>query len=370
MTEFAHPLFLFLLLFIPILIGIRVRRRVHSAIEYSSILQDWDLQPSFRQRVSFLPFTLFILSLAISILALARPRKGNEQTVVDSEGIAIELVVDRSSSMNAWDFQLDGQRVDRLAAIKDVAAKFVLGEEESVQLFKQRENSPRGRIADRIGLITFAGFADAITPPSLDHRFLVRKLEQASIVSSRNEDGTAIGDALSLAVEKLQSLKTKSGDPIKSKVVILLTDGENTRGEVEPLDAAELAKQFGVKVYTIGVGTKGQAPVPVSRTRSGQIMVEYVQVNIDEETLKSIANSTGGLYFRATDTDSLAKIYQQIDELEKTEFVSEDFVSYREWSVEPFRLAGWKMPPILSIAVVLLCLSVLLSRTVFRELQA
>ena len=371
MVGCANPVFLWLLLSVPLLAWIRFRFRKPSSIDYSSVMDRLNLQPSLRQRLAFIPFFLFLASLAAAIVALARPQRADQETIIHSEGIAIELVVDRSSSMNALDFELDDRRVDRLSAIKDVAITFVLGgKHQDVSPLDPLASPSQGRIGDRIGLIRFAGFADAVTPLSMDHRFLVKELSRTKIVDRREEDGTAIGDALSLAVEKLQSLKSSLDDPIKSKVVILLTDGENTRGDIDPEYAAELAKQYGMKVYTIGVGTKGRAPVPVRRTRSGQIIVEYVEVNIDEVTLKSIAEKTGGQYFRATDTTSLAQIYDQIDQLEKTEFTSEEFVSYREWAIEPFRWHGFSMPPILAIASVLLTLSVLLSHTVFRELTA
>ena len=190
------------------------------------------------------------------ILSLARPRHGREQTIIESEGIAIQMVVDRSGSMRALDFKIENQHVDRLTAIKNVANKFVLGEDDSDTL--------PGRISDLIGLITFAGYADATTPLTLDHTFLMAQLDNTRIVSQRREDGTAIGDAISLAVEKLNSLDQRQQEKIESKVIILLTDGENTAGEVEPMQAAELAAAMGIKVYAIGVGTKGRAPFPRS----------------------------------------------------------------------------------------------------------
>ncbi len=184
--------------------------------------------------------------------------------------------------MQALDFELAGEPVDRLTAIKDVAGKFVNGGE-----------SLEGRFSDLIGLITFAGFADSLTPPTLDHSYLTSQLQHAEIATDRSEDGTAIGDAIGLAIEKLADLdrgsqksdvdESASQRQIKSKVVILLTDGENNAGELDPLPAAELAKAMGIKIYTIGVGTKGQAPVPVFDPFSNRQVLRMMQVNIDED---------------------------------------------------------------------------------------
>ena len=197
------------------------------------------------------------------IIAMARPREGREHTMVHSEGIALEMVVDRSSSMTAMDFRLDGTNVDRLTAIKNVAGRFVAGDPtDDGRSDDSISGTLSGRVSDLVGLIAFARYADAITPPTLDHAFLTSQLESIQIETRRQEDGTAIGDAISLAVEKLDSMDKRKQEKVKSKVIILLTDGENTAGEVDPISAAELATTLGIKIYTIGVGTKGRAPVP------------------------------------------------------------------------------------------------------------
>ncbi len=256
--------------------------------------------------------------------------------------------MDRSGSMRALDFKIDGTHVDRLTAIKNVASKFVMGDEETAA------GSLPGRISDLIGLITFAGYADALTPLTLDHHFLVDQLKRTEIVNRRAEDGTAIGDAISLAVDKLSTLEKRQESEIKSKIVILLTDGENTAGEIDPMQAAELASTLGIKIYTIGVGTKGRAPIPVRRSASGQILVQYEFVNIDEKTLRTIAETTGGQYFRATDTTSLESIYEEIDQLEKTKVETQQFVDYKELAIQSFRLSGYPVPPLLLVALCLL----------------
>jgi len=186
------------------------------------------MTPTLRQKLLWLPKVLFLLALLFLVISLARPREGREQTITQSEGIAIEMVVDRSGSMRALDFKIAGEHVDRLTAIKNVAGKFVMGDE-----------SLDGRFSDLVGLITFAGYADGVTPPTLDHGFLTSSLNQTEI---------AIGDAIALAVEKLNALDENRDDKVKSKIIILLTDGENTAGDLEPVAAAELAQTLGIKI--------------------------------------------------------------------------------------------------------------------------
>jgi len=363
---FHHPWFLLLLPLVPIA-GWRLWvAGSESAVTFSSAAALWNARPTWRQRLLWLPPSLTLAAMTLMILALARPRLGREQTIINSEGIAIEMVVDRSGSMRALDFEIDGARVDRLTAIKNVAAQFVIGDEDADQ-----ENALPGRVSDLVGLIVFAGYADAITPPTLDHSFLVAELNKTNIVSrsQRSEDGTAIGDAISLAVDKLNSLDQRQRKKVKSKVIILLTDGENTAGEVEPLEAAELAKAMDIKIYTIGVGTKGKAPFPIRRTRDGRMVVQYQFVNIDEKTLREIADATSGKYFRATDTESLESIYDEIDQLEKTSVETEQFVDYRELAVQPARLAGYRVPALLIIAFLLLATRSILSHTILKQLS-
>jgi Ca-activated chloride channel family protein len=354
---FGSPWLLLLLLLLP-LIGWRLLRRDgQSVVTLSALPMAADLPRTVRQRLVWLPSALTWLALTLLIVAVARPRHGREQTIASEDGIAIELVVDRSSSMQALDFNIDGRPVDRLTAVKNVAAEFVEG-----------TGTLPGRGSDLIGLITFAGYADNQTPLTLDHRFLVQQLFEAQIVNRRQEDGTAIGDALALAVEKLASLDRRQENEIPSKVIILLTDGENTAGEIEPLEAADLAKTLGFRVYTIGVGTQGMAPVPAVNPFTGRQMTQMVRVNIDERTLRQIAARTGGRYFRATDTESLENIYAEIDALEKVEVESRSFVDYREWAVQPLQTRWGTLPPLLLCVLGLLSLRVLLQSTWLRRL--
>ncbi|MEZ6124530.1 MAG: VWA domain-containing protein [Planctomycetaceae bacterium] len=349
------PWFLLLLITVPWMAYRLFGRRERPAIGFSSVALPAELPKTLRQRLLWVPGALTLLSSVLVIAGLARPQEGRHQTISTSDGIAIELVVDRSGSMRAMDFKIDGEHVDRLTAIKNVAGKFVMGGDDLT-----------GRISDLIGLISFAGYADAQTPPTLDHSFLVAQLNQTQIVTRRDEDGTAIGDAVSLAVEKLTALDSRNEQKVKSRIIILLTDGENTAGNLEPIQAAELAQTLNIKIYTIGVGTQGQAPMPV-RDVFGREAIQWVPVNIDEATLKKVAELTNGRYFRATDTDSLEQIYAEIDALEKTAVESQQFTDYLELAIQSGRFGRIGVPPILLVAFVLLTVRIILQQTLLRE---
>ena len=201
---FNNPWFLLLLLIVPVVAWRLWRPTRASAISFSSTRFVRGLRPTWRQRLAWLPAALAVAAIAIAIVALARPRAGREQTIVDSEGIAMEMVVDLSGSMQAMDFQINGQHVDRLTAIKNVAGHFIQGDDPS-----RKKSGLAGRTSDLIGLITFARFADAILPPTLDHAFVMDQLNNTQIATRPSDDGTAIGDAISLAVEKLTRLDSK-----------------------------------------------------------------------------------------------------------------------------------------------------------------
>lgn len=373
MSLFQSPHFLWLLTLVPLVAWRRFARREEGAVSFSSLNWTDALPRTLRQRLMWVPDVLLLIALALLIIALARPREGRERTVTQSEGIAIELVVDRSGSMRAMDFRIDGERVDRLTAIKNVVGKFVLGSEAAGESrfgeeSKLTGSKLTGRFNDLVGLAAFAGYADAVTPPTLDHRFLIASLNDTRIVNRRNEDGTAIGDAIALATEKLNALDARQEEKIKSKIIILLTDGESNAGSLEPVEAAELAAAIGIKVYTIGVGTRGEAPVPVIDPFTGRTVFQSMPVNIDEATLQQIAEITDAESFRATDTDSLEAIYAAIDELEKTKVESQQFVDYRELAVQPW-LASWiRLPPILALVLASLVARILLGSLWLREL--
>lgn len=363
----------FLLLLVPVaLIAWRMLLpKKWAAVGFSDTTQTQKISGGIKAKLMWLCPVLKVLALVLLVVCLARPQSGIEKTKIFTEGIAIEMVLDRSSSMEALDFTLDNQRVNRLAAIKSVATRFIEGDKAL--------NLP-GRQHDMIGMITFARYADNLCPLTLDHSYLVHKIDEIQIVNTQDEDGTAIGDALGLAVERLDALKDEKKpdgtNRIKSKIIILLTDGDNNAGDLAPLDAAELAKAHGIKVYTIGVGTQGMAAVPFIDAFTGKPAIDpftgaratrMVPVRIDEATLKKIAKLTGGEYFRATDTQSLEKIYTTIDKLEKTVIQQRKYAEYRELSVKPFRLYDYTFPPLLLIAFALLGVEALLGNTWLRK---
>jgi len=310
----ASPYALSLLLFVPLLLALRQRQQHTVAVRYSSIADLTALSPSLATRLRWLLPLLRTLALVLCILALARPQRGIEAIKVSSEGIAILMVVDISGSMAALDLQVDGRQSSRLDAVKQTFRTFVQG---------GSHKNLTGREGDLIGMVTFARYPDSVCPLTLDHNTLLSLLEQIEIVTSPDEDGTAIGEALALGVERLKD------STAKSRVLLLLTDGVNNAGDTEPRQAAQIAKALGIKVYTIGAGTRGVAMVPV-RSPSGQTVLQRMRVDIDEPMLTDIATLTGGQYFRATDGAALQAIYPEIDRLEKTTNVTEHYQQYAE----------------------------------------
>ncbi len=353
--------FLLLLLVLPLIWWRRMRAPRRVAVAFSSVelMRQAGVPWAIRLR-SIVPL-LRGLALVLLIISIARPRKADERTQVFTDGIAIQLVLDRSGSMRAMDFQVDGKRADRLTAVKNVVEGFVSGVDDLP-----------GRPNDLIGLITFASFADSISPLTLDQDYLVGAVRQTTVASETEGSGTALGDAVALGVERLHRLSDRkdlrSGDrQIKSRVMILLTDGESNAGEIDPITAAEMAAAFDIKIYTIGAGTdRGMAPIPVTDPFSGRQVLRNMPVSIDEETLDRIADITGGAYFRATDTDSLTDIYGRIDELEKTDIEQRRYSQYSELSLEPMRLGRFTLPALLPIVFVLLGLELVLAHTRFR----
>ncbi len=236
---------------------------------------------------------------------LARPQKGVEESKLVGEGIDIVLVIDVSGSMRAEDFQIAGESYNRLHIVKAVVKDFI-----------------KGRSNDRIGIVVFAGRPYTLCPLTLDYGWLIQNLDRAKI--GMLEDGTAIGTAIATGCNRLRE---SSAD---SKVLILLTDGRNNTGRISPETAANLAKTLNVKIYTIGAGTKGMAPYP-SRDLFGNKIYQPVKIEIDDESLTQVAQETGGRYFRATDTENLRQIYDDIDKMEKTEIETPQYLEYKEF---------------------------------------
>ena len=360
--SFHEPSVWFLLLLgvLPILWWGRRGGRRRGAISFSSVSHLALVGSSWAVRLRWSMTALRNAALVVLIVCLARPQKANEHTRVFTEGIAIQLIIDRSGSMLAMDFDRDGREATRLEAVKVVVEKFIKGS----------DNLP-GRPDDLVGLITFATWADSLSPMTLDHDHLVEAVRRTEVSASEQDRATAIGDAIALGVERMKSMETDLGGDrrIKSNIMILLTDGESNAGDIDPITAAKMAAAFDIRIYTIGAGTnRAWAPVPTTDPFSGRRIMRRVPVSIDERTLQEIAEITGGEYFRATDTDSLADVYARIDELERTEIEQRRYTDYREASVEAITLAGVTLPPLLAVAVVLLGIEVLLRNTRFRML--
>lgn len=312
MIEFLYPALLGLLGLVPLLAFWKGRKGRAAALRFSSVSVARRVAGPRRTRAGRWQAALRLLVLALLIVTVARPRLTHASTEVEASGVDILLAVDVSSSMEAMDFEIGGQPTDRLDVVKRVVATFI----------EERPN-------DRIGLVAFAGRPYLVSPLTLDHEWLRQRL--ASLRIGMVEDGTAIGSAIASSVNRLREQEAKS------KLVILLTDGMNNAGKVAPLTAAEAAETLGIKVYTIGAGTRGEAPVPVEDA-FGRRRVVMARVDIDEETLAEVARMTGGEYYRATDTDSLARIYDEINRLETTTRTIRKFSHHEElylWMLLP-----------------------------------
>jgi Ca-activated chloride channel family protein len=324
---FAYPWILWLLLVIPLLVVwyFFKGRKSFASVKYSSVKILSNAPKTIRERLRHFPFVLRMIAVGLLIIALARPQSFTSGENVNTEGIDIAMVLDISGSMLAEDL-----KPNRLNAAKEVIDNFI-----------------KGRTSDRIGLVVFAREAFTQCPLTIDYHVLRNLLSQ--IHSGMIEDGTAIGNAIANGVNRLKESNAKS------RIIILLTDGVNNSGEVDPISAAEIAKTFGIRIYTIGVGSRGEAPYPV-KTPFGT-RYQMVPVEIDENVLNQISNITGGEYFRATNTKALEEIYKKIDKLEKTKI---EITSYRN-AKELFY--GW-----LGGGVFFLLMELGFSRTIFRKI--
>ncbi len=324
---FAEPLFLYLLIAIPAMIAFYVFKQQKT----SASLRMPGLQPfagsviTFRHYLRHVLFAFRAIAVTLLIIVLARPQTTDKFQDMSTEGIDIVLTLDISGSMLARDF-----RPDRLEASKNVATEFI-----------------SGRPYDRIGLVVFSGESFTQCPLTTDHAVLINLLRE--IQSGMIEDGTAIGNGLATAVNRIKDSEAKS------KVIILLTDGVNNRGEIAPATAAGIAKTYGIRVYTIGVGTQGVAPYPVQTPYGMQY--QDMQVEIDEAILRDIAQTTGGKYFRATDNNKLVQVYNEIDKLEKSK------IDVRQLS----RKYEKYLFPALA-AFCLLVIEIVMKNTIFRNL--
>jgi Ca-activated chloride channel homolog len=348
--RFESPYAFLLMLLIPLIIWLRFYRKGATALRFSSIAIASKAGRSWRQRLMRLPDLLRIIAIVLFIIALARPQSGLEQIREINKGIAIEMVLDRSGSMGA-ELEYSGGIMTRLDAVKKVFEEFVIGNNQGLE----------GRPDDLIGMIIFARYPDTICPLTLAHGALPEFLKGVSLVQDKEEDGTAIGDALALAAARLETAENalkgqkgvSTGYKIKSKVIVLLSDGENNYGKRTPEEAAALAAKWGIKIYTISI--TGGETVQSIQTPFGVYKVPVMQ-QVDTSELSAIAEKTGGFYREAKDVESLREIYKEIDKMEKSEIESVRFVDYKErflW----YALSG----------LILIILETSLRTTIFRK---
>lgn len=299
---FVNPQFFWLFLLLPLLVVWQWfwRKKETPSVLFSSLQGIQEIQ-TWRTQFRFILFVLRLLAISFLIIALARPRSSSEisKTKV-TEGIDIILAIDVSESMLAMDL-----KPNRIEALKRVASQFI-----------------RDRVSDRIGIVVYSGESYTKVPATTDKNIVLQSLSE--IKHGEIEDGTAIGMGLGTAINRLKDSKTKS------KVIILMTDGVNNTGVIDPLSASELAKQYGIRVYTIGIGTNGKALSPIAYNPDGSWQYGMVPVEIDEKLLTQIAQTTGGHYFRATDNRKLVQIYTEIDKLEKSKIEELKYYQYQE----------------------------------------
>ncbi|MGK0188226.1 MAG: Ca-activated chloride channel family protein [Verrucomicrobiales bacterium] len=354
--NFQFPWAFLLLALLPLVWWLRGKLvgKKRGAIRFSWTSNAAKAGQSLRQRLSFIPGMLRLLAIVLVVVAIARPQKGLEKVRDLNKGIAIEMVVDRSSSMGA-EMVYDGQRMTRLDVVKKVFETFVLGDGDDLN----------GRSSDLVGMISFARYADTVCPLTLAHGALPRFLETVHLAQPRSEeDGTAIGDAVALAAARLKTAEEVMAKQapdrtdrynIESKVMILLTDGQQTAGDREPLAAAKLAKDWGIKIYTIAVG--GAEAIQSRDTIFGSFLSGMQGQQMDTRTLRAIAEETGGRFFEAQNAEALKEVYAAINELERSEIESIRFMDYRELFL-PFALA----------ALLLVALEIGLNCTLFRKI--
>lgn len=330
MFIFRDPIIILLILLIPPVVLYFLSRKSGPTFTFSSKELIDGFKPTMRTRFSKIPLFFRGAAFVLIILALARPQSMSEGTKTISEGVDIVLVLDTSTSMLAEDFRLGATRLNRFDVVRDVVKEFV-----------------QKRKDDRIGMVAFAGRAYTVSPLTTDYGWLNENLDRVSI--GMIEDATAVGSAIASACNRLRTSKTKS------KIIILLTDGVNNAGTISPLTAAEAARALGVKIYTICVGTKGLVPYPF-RDVYGRKVYQNIPIEIDEDVLKKIASVTGGKYYLASDTETLRRIYDDINKLEKTKI---EHLGYREYS----ELFYYFLIP----GLILLLLEIILSNTVFMK---
>jgi Ca-activated chloride channel family protein len=340
--QFATPYAFFLLLLLPPLVYLELRRQRRRALLYSSTERLSHLPKTTRQKFAYLPLAIRALALVLLVVALARPQSGQDPVRDINEGVAIEMVIDRSSSMSA-SMQYREESTTRLGVVKQVFEEFVMGNNSELG----------GRPSDLIGAVSFAKYPTTISPLTHSHEALVELTQQTEIVENSELDGTAIGDAIALAASRLKTAEREmdfaqnqqqQDFTIKSKIMILLTDGEHNAGKRNPAEGASLAQRWGIKIYAISIGPEDDSAM---------------ESDEEQSALQNAAAMTGGLYRRAGSTESLRSVYEEIDRLEKTEVKTTEYLTYREYYL-PFALA----------AFVLILLELLLRGTLLRRIPA
>ena len=343
--------FLFLLI-LPVLLLLRWKGSGSAAVKFSSTAKFDSCPATIRQRLRPVLFVARLACIVLLIVAMARPRKGTKIEQLSTEGVAMMIVADRSSSMGEQ-MRYEGQALNRLEVVKKVVADFIQGDGKDY----------KGRVGDMVGLVTYARYADTQCPLVRGNTIIADFLKQTKLVQIKSEDGTAIGDGIAVAAARLKKAEKQitedqarlnaqesGAEPdftIKSKVIVLLTDGVNNAGEYNPLEAAKMAGEWGIKIYAIGIGSE-------TRQRG---LFSLGGSSLDERLLKQIADQTGGFYARADNADQLRSIYKKIDELEKSEVKTIEYVDYAE------QFGPWAMG-----ALGLLLFEILASSTIFRKI--
>jgi Ca-activated chloride channel family protein len=351
--RFANPWAFLLLIAIPAVLFYLYRFGRPGTMRFPSTVNLKRAGASFRTTFAMVPMILRVLALVLLVVAIARPQQGHEKVKDVTKGIAIEMVLDRSGSMGTeMDFQ--GVHLTRLDVVKKVFEEFIMGNDKSL----------RGRPNDLVGMVAFARYADTMAPLTLEHGALLRFLASIKVVTRQSEDGTSIGDAIALAGARLRTAEEElsrrahdtgtKGYEIKSKIMILLTDGQNNFGKRTPQEAAQLAKEWGIKIYAIGIG--GKEAVATVKTLFGEFKVPMGE-GVDQRTLQTVADITDGTFWLAEDAKSLLQIYEEIDRLEKSEIESVRFVDYNE-----------KFAVFALVALALIFGEAALSSTIFRRI--
>ena len=352
MFRLESPWMLLLLALPPLLFLLRRRAR-RAAVGFSSVRNARQAGKSMRQRLLWMPSTLRWGAYILLVVALARPQAGRERVQEISQGVAIEMVLDRSGSMRL-EMEFEGKLKNRLDSAKEVFRRFVFGYGTSL----------KGRTNDLVGMVAFARYSDTICPLTLTHSVIKPFLDTVKLANTEDEDGTAIGDAVALAAARLHTVeetlasqtgKDKGAYKIRSKVMILLTDGENNCGRRSVLQGGELAKRWGIRLYVIALG--GDEAYETVNTPFGKTSRRVLTRPLDTRDLEKIATDTGGFFRQATDATALQRVYEEIDKMERSEVESMRFVDYRELFV-PFALA----------ALAMVALEQLLNATYFRRL--